>query len=113
MKRFFLVLSFLGMILTAAAASAQDVPVPTLDPNRYIGLTQAINLRGFPQIGFPSAPVSVIVYAAFDDPASGTFWRDAFPTLLARVRTGEVRITFVPLTGRGTIPTGRGAARAA
>ncbi len=114
MKQAILVLILIGMLLNAAVTSAQDaVPVPTLDPNRYNALNETINLRGFPQIGFPNAPVSVVLYSAFDDPASGVFWRDHFPTVLARVRTGEILLTFVPLAGRGSIPTGRGAARAA
>ncbi len=102
----------MGLLISAAVSSAQDA-APTLDPNRYSSLPQQINLRGFPQIGYPNAPVSVVIYAAFDDPASGVFWRDHFPAALARVRTGEVLLTFVPLAGRGNIPTGRGAARAA
>ncbi len=109
----------LGLLMlltfTSTAAFAQDpTPTPTLfDSARYDNLPEAINLAGYPQIGFPSAPVSVVIYGAFDDLASGQFYRESYPTLVQRLHTGEIRITYVPLTGRGTIPTGRGAARAA
>lgn len=96
----------------AFRVSAQT-PAPALDPTRYADLREMINLRGFPQVGFPSAPVSVVIYTAFDDPASGTFFRDGYPALVERARAGEIRITLVPLAGRGSILTGRGAARAA
>ncbi|MDX2163731.1 MAG: thioredoxin domain-containing protein [bacterium] len=113
MKRLlpFLVLA----VLWAGGAHAQAVtPIPTLDPARYAALPQAVNVRGFPQLGFPSAPISVVVFSAFASPAAADFWRDAFPVLVARARTGEISITFVPLAADSdTIPNGRGAGRAA
>ncbi|MFN8531268.1 MAG: thioredoxin domain-containing protein [Anaerolineae bacterium] len=120
MKRSILLAGLLAslLLLSFSAIHAQDgsptaPPLPTLDPNRYTNLPQDMNPLGFPQIGFPSAPVSVVIFGGFDDPASGAFWRDGFPTLLARVRTGEVKLTYVPVAGRGTISGGRSAARAA
>jgi protein-disulfide isomerase len=110
MKR--LVMLILTLLSLAIIVSAQDA-IPTPDPARYADLRPIINARGFPQIGFPSAPVSVVIYGAFDDPASGEFFRDGYPTLIERVRTGEIVLVYVPMAGRGAIPTGRGAARAA
>lgn len=100
-------------------AETSPTPMPTaaaFDPaaaDRYAGLPQTVAEEGFPRLGFPSAPVKVVLYAGFDDPASGQFFRDSFAALLTRIRAGEVELTFVPVSERGTIPGGRGAARAA
>lgn len=83
------------------------------DGDRYAALPQDVTVQGFPQIGYPSAAVDVVIFGAFDDPASLAFYRDTFPALLERARTGEIRLIYVPLHGRGSIPGGRGAARAA
>ncbi len=113
------------MLLTTACGGAAISPTPTatVSPpasatpgiagaNRYTAFPQDVTVQGFPQIGYPSATVDVVIYAAFDDPASGTFYRESFPALLERVRTGEARLIFVPLV-KGTFSGGRGAARAA
>lgn len=127
MRKFSGGIVLLLVLITAACGGAPtSTPTPTsaadnrnlLDviatpaEDRYTALPQETTVQGFPQLGYPSATVDVVIYAAFDDPASGTFYRDSFPALLDRVRTGEIRVIFVPLI-TGTIPGGRGAARAA
>lgn len=89
------------------------VPLSAQQSDRYDSLPQAQSIEGFPQLGYPSALVDVKVYAAFDDMASGDFWAESSTALIQRVRNGEVRLTFIPLYGAGTIAGGRGAARAA
>ncbi|MEP7291751.1 MAG: thioredoxin domain-containing protein [Chloroflexota bacterium] len=98
-------LSLIVLFLLAAPLAAQP-------PDRYASLPQALSLQGFPQIGYPSALVDVRVYAAFDDPASAAFWSQSADTLIQHVRNGEVRLTFIPLFGIGSIEGGRAAARA-
>lgn len=83
------------------------------DSDPYANLPQSQSLQGFPTLGYPSALINLIIYAAFDDPASAQFWQDSYKGLLPRVQTGEIRLVFVPLSGRGDIPGGLGAARAA
>ena len=100
-RRFLLLLL---LFLLAAPAAAQDA-----DP--YAALPQTRSLRGFPTLGYPSALVTVTIYGAFDDPASGEFWRETFADLLPRVQSGEIRVMFVPVFGEGSLPGGRGAAR--
>jgi protein-disulfide isomerase len=77
--------------------------------DRYSPAPQEISLQGFPQVGYPSALVDVKIYAAFDDAASAQFWAQTSDKLIQRVRNGEIRLIFVPLSGSG----GRAAARAA
>jgi hypothetical protein len=86
---------------------------PPASSDRYDELPQAISLSGFPQVGFPNAPVSVTIYGSFGDPASGDFYANTFPPLLNRTRNGEVLLTFVTLAGSGAIANQQGAARAA
>jgi protein-disulfide isomerase len=116
------VLLMLALAACGGSPTSTATPAPTAAPlspapatpsgDRYAALPQDTTTQGFPQLGYPSATVDVVIYAAFDDPASGAFYRDSFPALLDRVRTGEIRLIFVPLI-KGTIPGGRGAARAA
>jgi hypothetical protein len=98
-------------LLIALCALAAPVGAQTDDP--FSGIPQSPDLRGFPTIGYPSALVNMLIYAAFDDPASITFWAESIRPLALRVRTGEIRMIFVPITGRGTLPGGRLATRAA
>jgi hypothetical protein len=88
------------------------LPLHAQPADRYASLPQSLSLQGFPQIGYPSALVDVRVYAAFDDLASGVFWTGSSEALVQRVRSGEVRLTFIPLFGAGMLEGGRAAARA-
>jgi hypothetical protein len=97
----------LALLLLALPASAQTEGDP------FSGIPQSQNLQGFPAIGYPSALVNMLIYAAFDDPASAAFWRESARPLAVRVRSGEIRMIFVPITGRGSLPGGRLATRAA
>jgi len=104
---------FALLVLSVALVARAQETTPPPDPDRYTDLREITNARGFPQLGYPSAPISVIIYGAFDDVQSGVFYGAGFPALLERARTGEIVLVYVPMAGRGTIPTGRGAARAA
>lgn len=105
MRRFRLLPLLLLLLLPVAARAQVD--------NRYASLPQDVNEFGFPMVGYPSAPLQVVVFGSFDDAASGRFFRESFDTLYTRTLTGEVRVVYIPLHSRGTIPGGRGAARAA
>ncbi|MBK8021739.1 MAG: hypothetical protein IPK19_09985 [Chloroflexi bacterium] len=94
------------LLLAATVLHAQQY-----DP--YANIPQSQGLTGFPQLGYPSALVNVIIYAAFDDPASAEFWVGAYRGLLPRVQTGEIQLVFVPMVSDGPIPGGRLAARSA
>lgn len=103
-------LIFLSLCLLAVPTFAQEI-IPTPDPNRYTGLTELVNVRGFSQIGFPNAPVSAVIYGAFDTPATAAFFDEGYRVLVDRARAGEVLITYVPMAGYGDVPAGRAAAR--
>lgn len=102
------------------AIEVVPTPRPTAAPERYTGLVQGVSSSGFPQLGFPNAPVSVTIYAGFDDRASSHFHAETMPALIERVQTGEVLLTFVPVIERAADARaadaragGRAAARAA
>ena len=83
------------IVLSVWGASAQTDP--------YANVPQSQSLEGFANLGYPSALVNVVIYAAFDDPASAEFWLNAYRGLLPRVQNGEIRLIFVPLVGQGII----------
>ena len=99
-------LPILLLLLLAAA------PLYAQQGDRYDNLPQIQSLQGFPDLGYPSALVDIRLYAAFDDPASAQFWTQTFDPLLPRIRSGEVRVIFVPLFGQSGTTGGRAAARA-
>lgn len=95
--------------------SAPETPViATAAPvfGQFDGIPQSTAPLGFPLLGFENAPVSVVIYAAFDDPASVAFWQDAAPLLARRARAGEILVAYIPLYDEA-VPNARGAARAA
>ena len=115
----------LPLMATLAACTAAPAPTATLPPTvapaaaatpaplaSFDGLDQRLTAEGFPQVGFANAPVSVLLYTAFDDPASAAAWVSIAPLLAERARAGEILITAIPQYGEN-IPNARGAARAA
>lgn len=92
---------------TEAAAAPTPAPVASFD-----GLPQSATRDGFPQAGFPNAPVSVVLYTAFDDPASALMWSNLAYRLAERAQAGEILITSLPQYSE-SLPNARGAARAA
>jgi protein-disulfide isomerase len=98
-----LFLSLIFAVVTAASAQT----------NRYLGIPESTTDAGFPRIGYPSAFIGVTIYLSFDDPASINWFADHYDALYNRLRTGEVRLTYIPLVERGDLAGGRGATRAA
>lgn len=79
---------------TLTSVPATAVPIPLED--RFANIPRQITLDGFPQFGFASAPISVIVVAGIDDPASATFYKESLPVLIERARAAEILVTFLP-----------------
>jgi len=107
----------------APTATPDFTPVPSLTPTApvasepsaddpYANLPQTSTGLGFPQLGFPNALVSVVVFTAFDCTSCLNLYRQTMPTILQHVRNGEALLTMVPLT-TGELPNGEPAARAA
>jgi protein-disulfide isomerase len=113
-------LCFLLLCACSPAPAALPTPVATQTPaatatpppNRYASLPQAATALGFPQLGFPSAPVSVVLYSAPGCTDCLLFQVQVMPALIGRIRAGEVLLTFVPLSSPAN-PAGEGIARAA
>lgn len=111
-------------LLAACTPPPGPVPTPANTPEtpvvataapvfgQFAGIPQSTAPLGFPRLGFENAPVSVVIYAAFDDPASVAFWQDTAPLLARRARAGEILVTYIPLYNEA-VPNARGAARSA
>lgn len=105
------------------AATVDFTPVPSLTPtvpaapapaadDPYANLPQTATGLGFPQLGFPNALVSVVVFTGFDCTNCMTAYRQMMPIILQHVRNGEALLTIVPLT-TDELPNGEPATRAA
>jgi len=98
------------VLLTQQPAEA---PIPAEAVARYEGVPQTTTDDGFPVLGSDAAPVKVLEYASFDCTHCREFHENVAPTLVNRIRLGEVQFTYVPLYNTGSIANGLGAARAA
>lgn len=113
LRKIILTMLILAVLTTGVLAQdAAPTARPTTDPERLGTLMESSSPAGYPQLGFPNAPVSVVVYAAFDDPASLEFNGASFAHLISRARNAEIFLTWVPLLTEA-IPNARGATRAA
>lgn len=106
------VFAILAVLVIVIITSPTSAPLPESLGERYAGITQGISDQGYPRLGDPRAPVRVVKYASFSCPACANFHDVVFPSLLERIRTGDIQFIYVPL---GTIggPGGIDAAKAA
>ena len=114
------VLALMGIVVVAVVAIAVIVvsnqPVEAYIPDdpsaRYEGIRRSYSPEGYPRLGASDAPVTVEEYASFACPGCEALHKDSFDAVLERVRSGQVRFTYVPLQ-TGSVPNAPGAARAA
>jgi protein-disulfide isomerase len=90
-----------------------DAPIPAEAAARYAGIPQSATDDGFPVLGSDDAPVKVLEYSSFACPHCSEFHETVGPTIVDRVRKGEIQFTYVPLYDTGGITNGLGAAQAA
>jgi len=103
--------AFVGILfLTNQPAEAV---IPAESAARYEGIPQSKTDDGFPMLGSDEAPVKVIEYSSFACTNCRDFHENVLPTVIERIRRGEVQFTYVPLYSTGSIANGEGAARAA
>jgi protein-disulfide isomerase len=111
----------IGLVVVAIAvvgffiirSQPAEAPIPAEAAARYEGLPQSETDEGFPMLGSDDAPVKVVEYASFDCTHCREFHDSVLPTIIERVRAGEVQYTYVPLYNTGSIANGLGAAQAA
>lgn len=103
------VLVLIAMIVRNLPA---DAPLPAGVVERYQDVPASVTDRQFPRLGSTNNTISVVEYSSFSCAACAVFHSDVFPSLLERIKRGEISYTFVPLT-TGSVPNAQGAARAA
>lgn len=103
------VLVLVAMIVREIPAEA---PIPPGVVERYTDVTASVTDRQFPRLGNTSNTIAVVEYSSFGCSACAVFHKEVFPSLLERIKAGEISYTFVPLT-TGSVPNAVGAARAA
>ncbi|MBL8163833.1 MAG: thioredoxin domain-containing protein [Anaerolineae bacterium] len=107
------VIVVLAIVLLILINQPQDAPISEASSTRYAGLPQRTTDEGFLVIGSDDAPVQVVEYSSFDCTHCADFHETVTPTLIERVRAGEIQFTYVPMYGTGSITNGQGAALAA
>ncbi len=104
-----------GLTASSGAASQDAAPIPsfTVDPDSqdtYDGLTVGFTEEGFPFIGSPEAPVTLMEYSDYLCPFCFRHTTQTTPALIEQyVRSGEANFVFrdLPLVGlHPTAPTG-------
>lgn len=107
------IVAVLALVIVVVSSLPADAALPEGIEAQYAGLPQSVNEDGFPVLGNPDAPVSVVEVSSFDCPSCGLFYKNVAGELVDRVRDGEISFTYVPVYGTGGMPNGQGAARAA
>ncbi len=107
------VLVVVAAVVLVLVNQPTEAPIPAEALDRYEGILQSKTEEGYPILGNPEVPVSVVEYASFDCPHCQEFHEAAVPALIDRVRAGDISFTYVPIWGTGGIANGEGAAKAA
>ncbi len=89
-----------------------EAPIPAGVVERYADVTASVTDRQFPRLGNTSNTIAVVEYSSFGCSSCAVFHKEVFPSLLERIKAGEISYTFVPLT-TGSVPNALGAGRAA
>ena len=91
-------------LLFFAANQPAEAPIPPDAISRYAGLEKGRDDEGYPRLGSSKARVQVVEFSSFGCPGCAQFHRDVFPSLLERVKAGDVSFTYIPLlTGEGNV----------
>lgn len=104
------VVAVLVLILAIVANQPSEAPLPENILTRYQDLPQSLTEDGYPMLGDPDAPVRVEEFSSFSCPGCAQFDTNVFPSLVERVRAGEISFTYIPMR-TGSIPNPDGAAR--
>lgn len=107
------VVAVIAIVIVLLITVPAEAPIPQGAVARYQGIAQSYNDKGFPVLGNDNAPAKVIEYSSFDCTHCRDFHDGTWPSLLERIKKGEVQFTYVPVSGTGSIQNGEGAAKAA
>lgn len=108
----FAVFAIIAVVLVVVINQPAEAPIPTGAEDRYSDIVMSTTERGYPRLGQAQGAVRVVEYSSFGCPSCRNFHEDIFPTMLERVRRGEISFTFVPLD-TGSVSNALGAARSA
>ena len=89
------------LMLLIVSNTPTEAPIPEGVAERYEDVQQGTSEEGYPMLGDPDAPVSIIEYSSFSCPHCAEVHDTAFPGILDRVREGKVSFTYIPLPVAG------------
>jgi protein-disulfide isomerase len=102
------------VVINVLDSFSLEVEIPFAEDvqERYTDYEIGTTEEGFPRLGSPDAPVSVVEISSFDCPACAQFHDVTFPELLPRIAAGDINFVYIPIYGTGSIPNGDSASRA-
>lgn len=89
------------LMLLIISNTPTEAPIPEGVAERYEGIEKGVSEEGYPMLGDPDAPVSVVEYSSFSCPTCAEVHDNAFPGILERVEAGQASVTYVPLPVAG------------
>lgn len=96
-----------------ATLVASSTPPSDVIARDYSPFPKYFTADGFPALGDSSSSIEVIEYSSYDSRASLIAHNEIFAGLLPRIESGEIRYTFIPLSGTGSAANGIGAVQGA
>ncbi len=78
-----------------------EVEVDEVLLTRYAGVPTSVTDRGFPILGNPEAPATLVEYSSFSCSHCADFHDDVTKNIVDRVRAGEMSLTYVPVVLNG------------
>jgi protein-disulfide isomerase len=108
--------SIVGVLVLAGVLiyflQPDDAPMPDGVMEKYADITQSVDAKGVGHLGDPNAQTVIREYSSFTCPHCKTLHEGVMSNVVEYVKTGNVRIEFVPIHATGG-PGGEESAKAA
>ncbi len=89
-----------ALIFVVVILASQPVAAPVQVSEAYDGIEAGVSEEGLPQLGSPDAKAVLHEYSSFGCPHCEDFHNIQFKELLTDVRSGDLRIVFVPISNQ-------------
>lgn len=93
-----IVVAVIGAIAVALYLLSQSAPIPDGVAEAYADMEQGADASGFPRLGSPNAPITVVEYASFGCPHCKDLSEGEMHDLYEYVAAGHVQIIFKPIS---------------
>lgn len=105
--------AFVVLVIITFALGSAPVEAPIPDLTRYDGVPTSRTERGYGRLGSLDGTIRVSAYISLANRDSRDFHVNVFPSLLERVKAGEIALTYILLDRVADVSNYAGATRAA